>query len=78
MTKDTAVKLIGEYSDVFKKRGMSDTASGLADRWPGHGTERKAMRWLGFAQGIAWSNGVFTLDEIKEHSRRGYVEDEPS
>jgi hypothetical protein len=30
----------------------------------------KAMRWLGFIQGVLWMSGTFTLDELKEHSRR--------
>lgn len=30
----------------------------------------KAHRWLGFIQGVLWMSGVFTLDELKEHSRR--------
>lgn len=73
MTKDTAVSLVREYSKIFKESGLSETASELSDRWPEDGSERKAMRWLGFAQGVAWHAGVFTLEELKEHSRRGHV-----
>ncbi len=29
----------------------------------------KFNRWLGFMQGIFWSQGVFTLDEMKGHNR---------
>jgi hypothetical protein len=35
----------------------------------------KAHRWLGFIQGVLWLSGVFTLDELKEHSRK--CSDEP-
>jgi hypothetical protein len=35
----------------------------------------KAHRWLGFIQGVLWMTGVFTLDELKEHSRQ--CSDEP-
>jgi hypothetical protein len=28
----------------------------------------KAMRWLGFLQGVLWSHGYCTLDELKRHS----------
>jgi hypothetical protein len=35
----------------------------------------KAHRWLGFIQGVLWMSGCFTLDELKEHSRR--CSDEP-
>ena len=48
-------------------------AIGMPDRWPEDGSERKAMRWLGYMQGVAVACGLFTLDEVKEHSRRGYV-----
>lgn len=29
----------------------------------------KSFRWLGFIQGVLWANGIFTLDDLKEHSR---------
>jgi len=29
----------------------------------------KAMRWLGFVQGCLWACGIFSLDELKNHSR---------
>lgn len=29
----------------------------------------KSFRWLGFIQGVLWANGIFSLDELKEHSR---------
>ncbi len=28
----------------------------------------KVFRWLGFLQGVLWSHGIFTLQELKEHS----------
>lgn len=30
----------------------------------------KAFRWLGFIQGVLWSQGVFTLEQFKSHNRR--------
>lgn len=33
------------------------------------GRREKAMRWLGFIQGVFWAEGVYTLDELKEHSK---------
>jgi hypothetical protein len=33
------------------------------------GEVEKAMRWLGFLQGVFWSDTEFTLDELKNHSR---------
>ena len=29
----------------------------------------KAMRWLGFIQGVLWSERIFSIDQLKEHSR---------
>ncbi len=30
----------------------------------------KAMRWLGFMQGVFWSQGIFTLNDLREHNIR--------
>jgi hypothetical protein len=30
------------------------------------GRREKAMRWLGFMQGVAWARGDLTLEEVKE------------
>ena len=32
------------------------------------GRIEKAMRWLGFIQGVMWSEGIYTIDEMKEHN----------
>ena len=29
----------------------------------------KNMRWLGFIQGILWSKGYFTIEELSDHNR---------
>jgi hypothetical protein len=29
----------------------------------------KAMRWLGFLQGVMWARGFYSLDQLKNHSR---------
>lgn len=33
------------------------------------GEIEKAMRWLGFMQGVLWRSDHFTLDQLKEQSR---------
>lgn len=33
------------------------------------GRTEKAMRWLGFVQGVLWTTGAFSLDDLKNHSR---------
>ncbi len=32
-------------------------------------TLEKFQRWLGFMQGVFWVEGVFTLDEMRDHNR---------
>lgn len=31
--------------------------------------EGKSHRWLGFAQGILWMDGIFTIDDLQAHVR---------
>ena len=32
-------------------------------------TNSKQHRWLGFIQGVLYSEGLFTIDEMKEHNK---------
>ncbi len=38
------------------------------------GRIEKAHRWLGFIQGVLWSCGHFTIDQMKEHNRPDEVD----
>ncbi len=29
----------------------------------------KVFRWLGFIQGVLWSTGVYSIEELKNHNR---------
>ena len=40
-----------------------------AQRFVDQGRIEKAMRWLGFIQGWFWKSGIFSLDDLKNHSR---------
>ena len=40
-----------------------------AQKFVDEGRIDKAMRWLGFLQGVLWSWGYFSLDDLKNHSR---------
>jgi hypothetical protein len=40
-----------------------------AQKFVDEGRIEKAMRWLGFLQGVLWSDNEFSLDELKNHSR---------
>lgn len=33
------------------------------------GSQDKAMRWLGFVQGVLYCKGVYTIEEMREHNR---------
>lgn len=74
MTRKQALDLIKEYQDWANAEEMPSpdhsTLRTIRDRFPDDGSENKAMRWLGFCQGVLLATGVFTLDELKDHSRR--------
>lgn len=44
----------------------------MAERCGEHG-ERKMMRWLGYVQGVLVAFDVYTLDEVKVHSKERRV-----
>ena len=33
------------------------------------GRKEKVCRWLGFIQGVLWAEGIFSIDELREHNR---------
>ncbi|MEK7608615.1 MAG: hypothetical protein AAB495_03470 [Patescibacteria group bacterium] len=33
------------------------------------GKLEKVFRWLGFLQGVLWSNGIYTLAALKDHNQ---------
>lgn len=33
------------------------------------GEREKAMRWLGFTQGVLWAHGVYAVSEMREQNR---------
>ena len=33
------------------------------------GDREKAMRWLGFTQGVLWAHGVYAVNEMREQNR---------
>ncbi len=50
----------GARTQILHLTWMIDEALG----WPDESRE-KAMRWLCFAQGVLWANGIVTIDEMK-------------
>ena len=88
MTQEEALSLINEYCAEkdsmrfvalrpffsLRARKTFKDAKGMAARWPVDGSKAKAMRWLGYMQGVLVCAGYYDLDEVKEHSRRKYVQ----
>jgi len=70
MTKDEAVDLMDQYCSLVKELGgHNEVVTGLRSRFPADGSKSKAMRWLGFMQGVLYITEIFTLEELKMHSR---------
>ena len=68
MNKLTALRLLSEY-----KQRHTVMLHGYCESFPENGSEKKAMRWLGFVQGMLVAHGIYRLAEVKEHSRYGRV-----
>lgn len=45
--------------------GMLDQMEIMVDE----GKMEKVFRWLGFVQGVLWTEGAYTLNELKDHNR---------
>jgi hypothetical protein len=74
MTRSVALALLKEYQDCARRWPACSVLHTIYDRFPlDTGGGRKAMRELGFAQGVLYAHRKFTLDDLKLHSRRGYV-----
>lgn len=86
MTRDEAVSLLREYCEDIaprvgdlnpfvaeRARAIYKDARGMRGRWPEDGSKAKAMRWLGYMQGVLVCAGYYDLEDVKEHSRRKYV-----
>jgi len=69
MTKDQAIKLIAAYCSELERVGSDDkNLKEIINRWKG-GSESKVMRWLGYLQGALHYSSVYSLEELKAHSR---------
>lgn len=69
MTTSDALFLIKLYARALRVAGIEDPAVlELHLRFPAAGDEQKAMRWLGFAQGYCFAQGVFTIDDLRRHT----------
>ena len=83
MTKEQIISVCKEYDEFLEKEGFlcreeSDTWNSYSHiRWMlsqiptfvNEGKLEKSFRWLGFVQGFLWTNGDFTISEMKNHNR---------
>lgn len=54
-----------------KKSHAVDYAITMCEKTKGfidEGRTEKAMRWLGFIQGVFWTEGVYSIDEMRAHN----------
>lgn len=86
MTRQRALGLLEEYGRYAKSvkwrisNNINETqwkafleVQDVRKRFPDDGSTDKAMRWLGWVQGVMQACGVFTLEELKDHSRTGHL-----
>lgn len=70
MNRTQALDLIEKYCTYLKGVGyVNPEVIELRKRWPLIGTTNKAMRWLGFIQGFCYGQAIFSLDQLKQHSK---------
>lgn len=63
------IKLSGSVQPTLLALGH---CNGLIDdmrRFVAEGRMDKVFRWLGFIQGVLWTNGWYTLAELMDHNR---------
>jgi hypothetical protein len=41
------------------------------------GRDDKVNRWLGFVQGVLWTTGLYTIDDMREHNTSKPHEESP-
>lgn len=75
MNRQQALSLLEEYRDHAGSVLCDPAVTDMKNRWPDDGSERKSMRWVGFMAGVLYQAGVFSLEEIKDHFRRGTMKD---
>lgn len=43
----------------------------MTDDWDNMETRIRFYRWLTFMQGVLWSEGVFCLEDLRSHNKKG-------
>jgi hypothetical protein len=70
LTQEQAGALIKMYALEARKRKLPGVISDIDFRYGKlqSPSEDKTMRWLGFCQGFMVCAGVFSLEDVKNHS----------
>jgi len=74
MTKQDAISMVEQYAALTQDAHILTMAPRMAaDDFK----EDKAMRWLGWVQGVLCDRGIYDLEDVKEHSRTLRVSSSP-
>ena len=58
------------YRDaLFPKTPNMLSAAAVIQKALDAGERERAMRWLGFAQGVLWAHGIYAVNELREQNR---------
>lgn len=58
-----------QKSHIEHAVGMIPKMRAMIDPFPDLPVPDKFHRWLGFLQGVLYCNGIYTVDEMREHNR---------
>jgi len=68
-SKGSAAKKCEKPTDIQEEYGHLLYMCNSIPIFLEEGQREKAMRWLGFMQGVLWSRGGFTLDRLKNMNK---------
>jgi hypothetical protein len=74
MTSERIIEVIELYRQKLETLDQSNEQiaylSNMLTRFPSVAKHQdKAMRWLCFMQGVFWSNGIYSIEELKKHNK---------
>ena len=61
---DLDQKSPAKYEAIDHCRSMFPKIKEFAEK-----DQAKAFRWLGFVQGCLWSNGIYSINELRAHNQ---------
>lgn len=83
MTNEKVLEVVRKYDRELEVRGAEVKSYAISSHPDDHlrymchqievmigeGRREKAMRWLGFMQGVMWEKGRYTIAELADHNR---------